>query len=152
MKKLIIAFGLMAMISGTTVSVLKWLGIGPFEKFSSLGGGGSEGEKEPPSFIELDPMAVPIFQGEKVVATVHIQVKLETVGKNNFARIGRAKARIRDAFLSEMHVFIPRMLRMTERIDIFILKKRLQMVADRVMADRTIRNVLIQSVTNIPAG
>lgn len=151
MKKLIIAFALMVMISGATVSVLKWLEIGPFaptgdEKAEEV----EEIEEEPPRFVEMDPLAIPIFQGEKVAAVIHIQVKLETMGEENSTLLRREKTRIRDAFVREMHSFIPRMLRKTERIDVSILKTRLRMVSDRVMPGGIISDVLIQSVTDMP--
>ena len=107
MKKLIIAFALMVMIAGATVSVLKWLEIGPF---AATGTDQQEAVEEkvaePPRFIEMEPLAVPIFQGEKVAATIHIQVKLEALGKDNATRLEREKRRVRDAFLRELHGFI----------------------------------------------
>lgn len=153
MKKLIIAFALMVMISGATVSVLKWLEIGPFANLEGDDTVVEEvEEEEPPRFVELEPLAVPIFQGEKVATTIHIQIKLETIGEDNSIKLGRAKARIRDSFLRELHAFIPRMLRKTERIDVLILKKRLQMVADRMMEKGLIQNILIQSISDMPSG
>lgn len=151
MKKLIIAFALMVMIAGGTVSVLKYLELGPFanqhkdEKETE-----KKPKEEPPRFVEADPLAIPIFQDERVAATIHIQLKLETVGEANYATIYKSKAKLRDAFLTELHGFIPRMLKKTERIDVSILKTRLQMVADRVLGPGVARDILIQSVTDIP--
>ena len=57
-----------------------------------------------------------------------------------------------DAFLRELHGFIPRLLKKEENLDILLIRKRLQMVADKVTTPGTIRDVLIQSVTETPAS
>jgi hypothetical protein len=150
MKKLVLAFAMMVLIAGGTVSVLKWLGLGPFANVDKPAEVEAKPKEEPPRFVEADPLAVPIFQDERAAATIHIQLKLETVGQENYGTAYKAKAKLRDAYLTELHSFIPRMLKKTERIDINILKTRLQMVTDRVLGQGVVRDVLIQSVTDIP--
>ncbi len=74
----------MLMLAGATVSVLKWLGIGPFGNGDAVGTeatGTTPGE--PPRFVSMDVLVIPIFQGEKVAATVQIQLKLEAANLEN---------------------------------------------------------------------
>lgn len=149
MKKLVLAFALMVLIAGGTVGVLKWLKLGPFS-VEEVVEETTKPKQEPPRFVEADPLAIPIFQDERAAATIHIQLKLETIGQENYGLVYKAKAKLRDAYLTELHSFIPRMLKKTERIDIGILKTRLQMVTDRVMGPRVVTDVLVQSVTDIP--
>ncbi|MEO5336048.1 MAG: hypothetical protein H7841_03995 [Magnetospirillum sp. WYHS-4] len=149
MKKLIIAFALMVMLAGGAVSILKWMGLGPFAQIEKPDTPAPVKE-EKQLFVEADPLAIPVFQEERAAATIHIQLKIETVGQENYNTLYKAKAKLRSAYLTELHAFIPRMLKKTERIDVGILKVRLMMVTDRVMGAGVASDILIQSVTDIP--
>lgn len=147
MKKLIIAFLAIFLVAGGTVAALKFLKMGPFA------GPDEKVEKkakpiEPPRFVEIPQLNVPLFADDKVAGAVLIQLKLETIGPGNEAKVNRVLPRLNDAFLRELHTFIPRLLQKTQRLDVFILKKRLQMVSDRVVGKGVVSNVLVQSVTN----
>ena len=147
MKKLIIAFLAIFLIAGGTVGALKFLKVGPFagkdEKVAK-----KDKPIVPPLFIDVPPLNVPLFADDKVAGTVLIQLKLEAIGTANEAKINHQLPRITDAFLRELHTFIPRLLHKTRRLDVFILKKRLQMVSDRVVGKGVVSNVLVQTVTN----
>ena len=57
----------------------------------------------------------------------------------------------KDAFLKDLHAFIPRMLSELGRIDLPTLKQRLQLVADRVAGEKgVVKGVLIQSLLDTP--
>ncbi|MSO93685.1 MAG: flagellar basal body-associated FliL family protein [Rhodospirillales bacterium] len=152
MKIVVIAFALLMMITGGTVSTMKWLKLGPFAEKSPDEVQAVKVPTGPPVFIDMDPLVVTIFQGDRVAALIQIQLKLETVGNENTVRVQRAMPRLSDAFLRELHAFIPRLLKKEENLDILVIKKRLQMVADKVASPGTVRNVLIQSVTETPAA
>ncbi len=151
MKKLAIAVAIMLMLAGATIGVLKWLGIGPFGD-----GGAVETEAtgttpgEPLRFVAMDVLVIPIFQGEKVAATVQIQLKLEAASVENQLEIARLLPRLNDAFLSDLYGFIPRHLRKEERLDIALIKDRLQMVGDKVAGPGVIKSVLVQAVLENP--
>ncbi len=150
MKKLLLIFGLLVMLCGGTVSSLKYLKLGPFQ--------GDEVVEEKPEeqvegtimFVEMEPLAIPIFQGNRVAATVQIQVKLETNGKDNVKRIKRIMPVITDAFVRDLHSFMPRLLKAEERIDVLIIKQRLQLIGNKVAGKGLIKNVLVQSVIDQP--
>ena len=152
MKKLVIAAAVMLMLAGATVSVLKWLGIGPFGN-----GGAVETEAtgmtpgEPPRFVTMDVLVIPVFQGEKVAATVQIQLKLEAGTVENASEIARLLPRLSDAFLRDLYGFIPRHRRKEERLDVALIKDRLQMVGDKVAGPGVIKSVLVQAVLENPS-
>ena len=150
MKKLGILFFLLLMLVGVSMTSLKYLKVGPFEGTEEV-----EEEIEKPSedttkFVDMDPLAISIFQGNAVAAIVQIQVKLETNGDDNVIKIKRLMPVINDAFLSDLHSFLPRLLKAEERIDMLIIKQRLQLISYRVAGKGLIKNVLVQSVIDRP--
>ncbi len=151
MKKLIFIFSLLVMLSGATVSLLKWMKLGPFQ---SEGVAKEEVIQEEDGdntvFIDMEPLGIPIFQGSKVAATIQIQVKLQTYGEKNAEKIKYIMPVITDAFIRDLHSFMPRLLKAEERVDVLIIKQRLQFIGDKVAGKGLIRNVLVQSVIDQP--
>ena len=139
------------MLSGATVSLLKWMKLGPFQE---TGVAREEVIQEEDGdntvFIDMEPLGIPIFQGNKVAATIQIQVKLETYGQDNAEKIKYIMPVITDAFIRDLHSFMPRLLKAKERVDVLIIKQRLQFISDKVAGKGLIRNVLVQSVIDQP--
>ena len=150
MKKLVIAVAIMLMLAGATISVLKWLGIGPFGDPAEVEATGTTPD-EPLHFVTMDVLVIPIFQGEKVAATVQIQLKLEATNLENASEIARLLPRLNDAFLRDLYGFIPRHLRKEERLDVALIKDRLQLVGDKVAGPGVIKSVLVQAVLENPS-
>ncbi len=149
MKKLVIAVAIMLMLAGATISVLKWLGIGPFGDPAEVEATGTTPD-EPLHFVTMDVLVIPIFQGEKVAATVQIQLKLEATNVENASEIARLLPRLYDAFLRDLYGFIPRHLRKKERLDVALIKDRLQLVGDKVAGPGVVKSVLVQAVLENP--
>lgn len=133
-------------IGGTTVSVMDWQKIGPFADKKVEKPVEKVKVEEPPRFIDMEPLVIPVLQGDRVATTIQIQIKLEAVGSENENKINKIMPRLSDAFIRELYSFIPRLLRKEKRLDIAILKKRLQMTADKVTGPGVVKSVLIQSV------
>jgi len=151
MKKLIFLIFLFVMLVGVTGGSLYFLEIGPFKpKKGEARRSFQKKEKDTTVFIDMDPLAIPIFQGNRVAATIQIQVKLETNNKSNAETINNRLPVITDAFVRDLHGFMPRLLKAKERVDVLIIKQRLQMVSDKVVGKGVVRNVLVQSVLDQP--
>jgi flagellar FliL protein len=151
MKKLIIIFAVLLMLGGATVSVLKVLKMGPFAPApddASSEGGVHEAPPEPPRFVEVAQMYVPIFAGDSVATTIQIQIKLETPDEESEATLVRMMPRLNDAFLRYLYSSLPRLLSKDERLDVAVIKRRLQSVADKIVGPGLVENVLVQSVTD----
>jgi len=101
-------------------------------------------------FVDMEPLAIPVFQGNRVAATVQIEVKLVTNGKDNVERIKQIMPVITNAFVRDLHSFMPRLLKAEERIDVLIIKQRLQLISNKVAGKGLIKNVLVQSVIDQP--
>lgn len=151
MKKLIVLFLMLLLLIGGTAGALMLLELGPFKpKEGTVKKVIRKQEKDTTVFIDMDPLAIPIFQGNKVVATIQILVKLETNSENNAEIIRDRMPVIIDAFVRDLHSFMPRLLKAKERVDVLIIKQRLKMVADKVAGKGLIQNVLVQSILDQP--
>lgn len=141
---LLIAFLLIA--AGIAVGAMRYMQIGIFEPPP---GENAEQTKppEPPKFIDMDPLVINVFDGSKVTATVQVVVKLQTVGKENTEFVQKNLPRISHAFLQDLHSFLPRLLKRGDsNIDVFVLKKRLKLIADRLYPEAPVADVLIQAI------
>ena len=148
MKKLTIAFAVLMMLTGVTISIMKAQGIGPFATTDTGEPQEPDYSNEPPRFMDMAPLVISVFHGDKVATTIHIQLKLEILGEDNETKISRMMPRLNDAFLRDLHAFVPRLLRKQNRVDVVIIKQRLQMIADKVAGKGSIASVLVQSITD----
>ena len=83
-----------------------------------------------------------------MATTIQIQVKLETTGGENETKLIRMMPRLSDAFLRDLYALLPRMLSNDEQLDVVIIKRHLQRVADKIVGPGLVDNVLVQSVTD----
>lgn len=162
MKKMAIIVAVFMMIVGAAVSVMKTLELGPFAPSAEEKASATEGEEEgggdqaaapaasgpPLRFVDVEPLNIPVFHEDRVATTIQITLKLEVVDSKNEALVKQMLPRLNDAFVRDMHAFIPRLLKQEERLNVVIIKKRLQIVAERLVGKELISNILVQSVTD----
>lgn len=139
------------MLVGATIGLLQFLESGPFKpKKGDIKKVKEKKVIDTTVFIDMEPLAIPVFQGNRVAATVQIQIKLETNNLDKAERIKKMMPIITDAFVRDLHGFMPRLLRAEERIDVLIIKQRLQLIGDKVAGKGLISNVLVQSILDQP--
>lgn len=159
MKKLLIALAVLLMLAGATVGTLKVMKIGPFAEEGAEEAAAEAQEDVPeekkgflsrntPVFYELDPLVVPIFDDNKVVATIQVHVKLEVVGRENTEKVSRMRPRIADALLRDLYGFLPRLIQARNHVDVAILKQRMKLMTDRAIGEGIVKDVLIQSISD----
>ena len=146
MKRFVILVAFLLIAAGVAVGGMHYMQVGIFEPPPS-----EQSQPvvslEPPTFIDMDPLAVNVFDGTNVTATVMIIIKLQTIGEDNTSFVRKNLPRLSDAFLQDLHSFVPRLLKRGDSgIDVFVLKKRLKLVADRVYPDSPVNDVLIQAI------
>ena len=148
MKKLMGIVAAILILAGGAVAAMKWLAIGPFEVARSI-----EEQKEPkekPILIDVDPLFLQVIREDQIAGTIQIQIKLETAGQENAIFLKRILTKVSDAFLQDLHGFVPRLLRKKERLDAIILKDRLNVISGRLLGKGYINDVLVQSVVETP--
>ena len=136
------------MLSGGTIGVMKWLELGPFAPPPAV-----EGEpapkprsEQPPRFVDADPINVAVIEGNRPRTVLQISVKLEVANEDDASFVQRRMVRFTDAALRDLHDFLPRLLREVDRIEVSLLKDRLQLTADKIFGKGKVKQVLIQSV------
>lgn len=153
MKKLLMVFALVILVCGATLGAMKWFGLGPFEQpeMAKAAEGPPEIEAPDALFVNMAPVMINVMQAGTIVTTIQLELKIETAGRDNIIGIKRMLPLYRDAFVKDLHSFVPRMLSELERLDLPTLKQRMQLVADKVAGKKGIvRGVLIQSILDTP--
>lgn len=158
MKKLVIAIAVMLMLAGGTISILKYLSIGPFEKTAEEIAAESAVDPnvekaksffdQKPRYIEMDPIQVPVFQDNGVAATIMIHYRIEVMGLENERTLTKSKRQLGDALIKDFSYYIPRTLRNNKTLDVTLIKYRIIMVADRLFGEGTVNDALIQAMTS----
>lgn len=158
MKKLVIAIAIMLMLAGGTISILKYLSIGPFEKtpeeIAAEGAVDPNVEKaksffeQKPRYIEMDPIQVPVFQDDGVAGTIMIHYRVEVMGLENERTLTKSKRQLGDALIKDFSYYIPRTLRNNKTLDVTLIKYRIIMVAERLFGKDVVNDALIQAMTS----
>lgn len=157
MKKLVIAIAILIMLAGGTVSILRYLEIGPFEKTAAevaAAAANPEAEKaksffeKRPRYIEMDPIQVPVFQDNGVAGTIMINYKLEVMTLDDERLVAKSKRQVGDALIKDFSYYIPRTLRNNKTLDVTLIKYRIIMVSERLLGKGKVSDALIQSMTS----
>lgn len=150
MQKLVIAVVLVTIISGGAIATLKVLEIGPFAapKVADASKPTEVVRDEPPKYIKMEPIFIPVIAQNKVAVTFRIEIQLETYGRDNQQMLLHLKTKLNDIFIRDLHAFIPRLFREKKELDVTIIKKRMELIASRSTSPGVITGVLVQSVTN----
>ena len=158
MKKLVIAVAVLLMLAGGTVSILKYLQIGPFEltpeEIAAQTAVDPATEKarsffeERPRYIEMDPIQVPVFQDNGVAGTIMIHYKIEVMNLENERLLSKSKRQLGDALIKDFSYYIPRTLRNNKTLDVTLIKYRIIMVAERLFGEKKVSDALIQAMTS----
>ena len=146
---LITAVAAIIIIIAGGVGTMKFLKWGPFAPppgpAKAKDGMPAEVVPKPPRFVSMDPLVVPVIDNGAVVATVQIQVQLETKEKNE-DEVKRLLPKINDAYLRDLNGYLPRLIRSDGQIDANKIRSRLFVIGERTVGKGLIDDVLIQAI------
>lgn len=151
-KILVTAVAAIIIIVAGGIGVMKFLQWGPFAPppaHDAATKAPVEMPPKPPQFVSMDPLVVPVIQNDEVVATVQIQVQLETKSENE-DEVRRLLPKVADAYLRDLNGYLPRLIRSDGQIDANKIRSRLFVIAERTVGKGLIENVLIQSMMDQP--
>ena len=148
MKKLMVIIAVILILAGGAVAAMKWLAVGPFEVVEAI----QEEEKreEEQVLIDMDPLLFQVILENQIASTIEIQIKLKTAGQENAIFLKQRLTKVSDAFVRDLHGFVPRLLERIERLDTAIVRDRLKVIGERLLGKGYIDDVLVQSVTEKP--
>lgn len=151
-KMLVIIIAAFIILAGGGVTVMNQMEIGPFapEVETAAAPETMSAEDRPPEvpkFLNMEPIVLSVFKGDRVAGTIQIQIQLETTAKNE-AKLKRSMPTLKDAYLRDLNGYLPRLLRDKKQIDVGLVKQRLQIISERTIGKGVLDGVLIQSVLN----
>ncbi|MEK9671514.1 MAG: hypothetical protein VW268_03300 [Rhodospirillaceae bacterium] len=150
MKKILAGFLVLISIMGGAVGAMKWMELGPFANPNKEANKPKRPTEGNAKFIEISPLLINVLGDAKVLGNFQFELKMEVWSDDHFAQVRKKTPMIKDAFIKDLHSFIPRMLKEQDQLNLGVLQKRLQMVAERVMGKDIVQSVLIQSVVDNP--
>ena len=98
-----------------------------------------------PSYVRFQPIFIPIIQGDRVTRQIGVTVMLELKKGQEKPPIEEKRLLLNDAFVRDLYAFFQQRAGMPSNdIDEGYLKQRLLKVADNVIGEKAVREVLIQ--------
>ena len=149
MQKLIVpALAVIFLLAGGTIGVMKWMQLGPFapEEVAGEETPAAPRRREAPRYVDIDPINVAVLQNNRPRSVVQITVKLEVASEKDSAIVQKRLIQLTSALITDLHDFLPRLLREVDQIELDLLRDRIQYVADKTLGKGLVRQVLIQSV------
>ena len=152
-RMLVIVIAMIIMLAGGAVTVVQQMELGPFASKvtteEDADGKKKEALKsiEPPRFIAMEPLLIPLFQGDNVAATVQIKIQIETTADRE-PQLNKQLPRLKDAYIRDLHSYVPRLLKEKKDLNINSLKRRLTIIGSRTVGEGLIGGILIQSAMN----
>ena len=105
----------------------------------------------PSSFVQLDPLILPVVDKDGVSQVVSLVIVIETMDEKSKAKVANMSPRLKDAFIQDMYGALTQEAVMRDGVlQVVALKNRLHKVSDRVMGDGVVNNVLLQVVQQRP--
>ena len=93
--------------------------------------------------VTMDPLLIPIIQGDKVKLNLKLELQIETPEKRE-AELRQKLPILKDAFIRDLFSFIPRHLRKNKELDEKTLKRRLEAVGQRTLGNKVINSIVIK--------
>jgi hypothetical protein len=98
-----------------------------------------------PSYVRFQPIFIPIIQGDRVTRQIGVTVMLELEKGQEKPPIEEKRLLLNDAFVRDLYAFFQQRSGMPSNdIDEMYLKARLLKVADQVIGEKAVHEVLIQ--------
>ena len=155
MKRIVVVIAVIIMLMGGGISVMKTLKIGPFAPVADANheaaAAPAPAKKEDPVIVPLDPMMIPVFQGDRIATTVQLGIQVEALGKKNADKVKQILPKISDLFLKDLYSYLPRLVATEGSLDVETILGRLNSVAQKSPVTKDlVSHVLIQSISDTP--
>ena len=151
------------LLAGGGFTVMQQMELGPFapdaveEAEAGTESGEAKAKKpededhEPPIFLTLEPVVIPIFQGAKLTSNIQLTIQIK-VARKDAPKMHKRMTKLKDALLLDLMGFVPRQIRNNKKIDIDVLGRRLMVIAEWAVGKGLVDGVLIQEILDRPAN
>ena len=103
-----------------------------------------------PVFVQMQPIVLPIVQGDRVTRTAGVVLSLELVKGKTEADLEPKRVKLRDAFITTLYAYMDQHSEEPRAIDAEAVKRRLEQTSERVLGPGVVRQVLIQQAFERP--
>lgn len=148
MKKAIVMILLLAVLVGGAIGAMAAMGVGPFGKLPPKKEEAVAPQPAPPAepvLIEMETVAVPLIRGNDVPRQIFLRVQL-SVEPAKKAEVTQQLPRLQDAVLRSLHDYLPMTVRDSALPDATLIKRHLQVVADKTLGAGMVKEVLVDGV------
>jgi flagellar FliL protein len=109
------------------------------------------GEEEKSSFVQLDPLILPIIGKSGLTETVSMVIVIETPNDNTKKEISYMAPKLKDAFIQDMYGALTQDSIMKDGvIQVGALKSRLHTIGIKVLGEDKVTDVLLQVIQQRP--
>ena len=155
-RVLVIIVAAFVLLAGGAIGVMQQMELGPFAPASPEEEARLAAEKkaepkslQPPRFVNMEVLVIPIIQGDRVFGTIQLQLQIETTVDREPA-LTKNLPKLRDIFIRDLHAYLPRLLRKKKELDTTAIKHRLEVIGRRTIGKDAFDAVLIQSAIDRP--
>ena len=106
------------------------------------------GVEAPPRIVAMDVLQVPVITGDNVTAIIQIQLELQAKTAEAEGKLHTLLPRLNSAFLSDMHTFIPRLMKDQTRLEPTIVAQRLKLIGDRTIGEGVLSGVEVKQIAD----
>jgi flagellar protein FliL len=115
------------------------------------GGGDGHGDDKGPTFVKLDPLVVPVMDSEGISQTISMMIVFEVTDEEAGKKLESLKPRLKDAMITNMYGLMNHQAALDKGVlQVGYVKQRLNAIAQKVMGDGVIKDVLLQMVQQNP--
>lgn len=139
------------MMVGAIIGGLYFWGIDPMDRFNQLIGNAPAHQDvpdapkpvTPPSYVDFGLLIVPVVQDREVRHQAEMILRLEVPFEKKEI-VAQNLPRLQNAFLEDMMGFLPYQLRDSNELDRPAIRRRLQVICDKVLAPGWVKDVSIE--------
>ena len=97
-----------------------------------------------PAYVRMDPIFIPIIEGTSIKRQLGITLMLELTEDQARSDVEAQRKKLTDAFFRDLYSFFQSTAGKSNRVDQAYLKTRLLRVAERVVGQHQVKEVLIE--------
>lgn len=113
--------------------------------------GGGHGEAPAAMFVELDPLILPVMDGNGPSQVVSIVVALEVADEETAKTVEAMSPKLKDAYIQDMYGMMNQYAALKGGVvQVGMIKKRLNEITTHVMGENVVQDVLLQVVQQRP--